>query len=117
MNLTGRPIVQKGAARTAPALRRASRGATCTLRIPGTCAGETGTVVGCHVNMPGFSGMAAKPCDLFIIDGCAACHAVLDSRDRWAEAPLGWDDVLRALMETQQRRWDAGLIRVEDPSR
>lgn len=116
-NLTRRPIFQKGAPRVAPALRKASRDATCALRIPGVCLGETETVVGAHVNIPGFSGMGMKSCDLFIIDGCRACHDILDHRDKWADAQIGWDDVLRALMESQQRRWDVGLIKVEGPSR
>lgn len=54
--------------------------------------------------------MSMKPDDLFIIDGCADCHAVLDNRSRWEEAACGWDDVLRALIETQRHRLHAGLI-------
>ena len=116
MNLTGRPIYEKGQKpRKVPALRNASRGATCTLRIPGVCNGNPETVVGCHVSIPGFSaGMAQKNDDLFLIDGCSDCHACFDSRAKFAAAPVDWLDVLRALMESQQRRLNAGLIVVSD---
>ena len=35
------------------------------------------------------------------------------SRDKWAECGLGYDDILRALMESQTRRLSAGLITVK----
>lgn len=112
MNLTGQPIYQKGQKpRKSKPLRDASRDATCTLRIPGICLPGNETVVGCHVRMTGFCGVALKPDDLFLIDGCSACHAALDSRD-WKDLGLTWNDVLRALMESQLRRKEAGLIRV-----
>jgi hypothetical protein len=56
--------------------------------------------------------MGQKPSDLFLIDGCSDCHRAFDNRAAWAEAAIGWDDVLRALMESQERRLDAGLIRI-----
>lgn len=103
-------VRQKAPRVVSKAMTQAARGQSCTLRIPGVCNGDPETVVACHVRAPGFAGMAMKPDDLFIIDGCHACHSVLDSRDKWAEAQIGWDDVLRALMETQRRRMDAGII-------
>lgn len=118
VNLTRRPPFEKGAKPVkAPLLREASRGATCTLRIPGVCNHDPATVVGCHVSIPGFSaGMGQKNDDLFLIDGCAACHSALDSRSRWAECGLGYDDILRALMESQSRRRASGLILLKDES-
>jgi hypothetical protein len=113
MNLTGRPVYQKGQRSVVvPALRAASRDQSCTLRIPGVCHGNTATTVGAHLRLFAAAGMGQKPADLFMVDACAACHAALDSRARWAELALGYDDILRALMETQTRRVDAGLIRL-----
>lgn len=113
MNLTQRPIYQKGQKpAVVPALRNASRGQQCTLAIPGICAGDPARVVGCHLRMFGIAGAAQKPDDLFIIDACDCCHTVLDNRARWAEAALGWDDILRALIRTQSNRRAAGLIRL-----
>ena len=111
MNLTGRPIYQKG---QKPAkskqTRDAARNMDCTLHIPGVCCQDPARTVGCHLRLFGVSGTAQKPDDLFIVDACDCCHAVLDSRDKWAGAPLGWDDVLAALMRTQYKRRAAGLI-------
>ena len=113
MNLTNRPIHQKGQRpAVVPAYRKASRDQSCTLRIPGVCSGDTAQTVGAHLRMFGAAGMAQKPHDLFIVDACAACHAALDNRSRWAELALGYDDILRALIETQTRRLIAGLIRL-----
>lgn len=112
-NLTGRAPFQKGAKLVSKPLRDASRGATCTLRIPGICNGNSETVVGCHVNVPGFHGMAMKAPDLFLIDGCSACHSVLDEKSKWAECGLDGMDICRALMESQMRRLTAGLITVK----
>ena len=111
-NLLSQAPFQKGTKPAkVPALREASRGAICTLRIPGVCNHDPATVVGCHVSIPGFAaGMGQKNDDLFLIDGCASCHSVFDSRNRWAECGLGYDDILRALMESQSRRRASGLI-------
>ena len=114
MNITGRPPYSKGAKPiVSKPLRDAAKGATCTLRIPGVCLGTTETVVGCHLRLFSAAGMAQKPHDLFMVDACAACHAKLDNRASWDDVALGWDDVLRALMETQSRRIAAGLIRTD----
>ena len=88
----------------------AARGQDCTLRIPGICNGDRDTVVACHVRIPGICGAAMKPDDLFIIDGCGDCHRVLDNRALWEGSACGWDDVLRAMIETQRRRLHAGLL-------
>ena len=111
MNITGRPIYQKGQkpAKSAP-IRAASEMAECTLRIPGVCTHDSAKSVGCHARFFNFAGAAQKVDDLFLIDACDACHRILDSRDKWAGAALGWDDVLRALMLSQQRRRASGLI-------
>lgn len=113
MNLTGQLPYQKGQRVRSAKLRNAARDRACTLRIPGVCNGDTATVVACHLRLFSFGAMSAKPSDLLMVDGCSSCHAVLDSRDKWADAAFGYDDILRALMETITRNEQAGLIRWE----
>lgn len=111
MNLTGRPIYQKGAKPAkVSAIRRDAHNRNCTLHIPGVCRQDPAYTVGCHLRLFGLAGMGQKPDDIFILDACDKCHSVLDSRDKWASAALGWDDVLAALMRTQHNRRAAGLI-------
>lgn len=113
-NLLGQPIWQKGQApRKVPALRKASKGATCSLRIPGVCAVSTETVVGSHIRLPNFCGVGLKSHDLFLFDSCEPCHAAFEAR-RFEDLPFGWEDALRALMESQLRRLESGLI-ILDP--
>lgn len=110
-NLLKQAPYQKGQKpeKSAP-IRQASQDQTCTLMIPGICEGQTSTVVGCHLRLFGIAGAAQKPDDIFIVDGCAKCHAILDDRSKWADAKFGWDDILRALMLTLKRRRASGLI-------
>lgn len=111
--VTPRPIYQKGQKpEKVPALRNAARDETCKLAIPGVCTGQADQTVACHLRFFGIAGAAQKPDDIFMVDGCAACHAAIDSRDRWAELGIGWDDILRALMFTLRDRRNAGLIRL-----
>ena len=114
MNLAQKPpLGLRAPASVSPAIRRSARGQPCTLRVPGVCTGDPDTTVACHVQAPGMATMAGKQSDLHVIHGCSECHAVLDCRDRWAEAAIGWDDVLRALIETQNRLIRAGLLEVK----
>lgn len=111
---TGQPVFQKGAKpAVSKPIRQAARDAICQLAIPGVCTGETLTVVGCHLRMFGLAGMAQKPDDLFLVDGCSNCHAALDDRSRWAALGIGYDDILLALIRSQQSRRAAGLITLE----
>jgi hypothetical protein len=113
MNLTGRPIFTKGQRpAVVKALRNAARDQSCTLRIPGVCSGDNAQTVGAHLRIFNIAGMGQKPDDLFLIDCCHDCHAAQENRARWADLALGYDDILRALIETQRRRRAAGLIRL-----
>ncbi|MGR1580704.1 nuclease domain-containing protein [Thalassobius sp. S69A] len=109
--LPKRPIYRKGQRpeKSVP-IRQAARGRDCSLQIPGICTHDPERTVGCHLRLFGFGGMGVKPDDLFVIDACDQCHAVLDSRDKWASAPIGYEDILRALMVTQARSRADGLI-------
>jgi len=114
-NLCNRPIYQKGQRpQRVKAIRDDARGRACTLQIPGTCCHDDARTVGCHMRLFGFGGMSQKPDDVFILDACDQCHAVFDSRDKWADAAIGWDDVLRAFMQTLSNRRACGLIRIGD---
>ena len=87
------------------AIRKSAQGQTCTMRSD-WCEGRIDTVVFCHlpVRRFGLGGMGMKVPDIFGNYGCHQCHA--------HEADMGWDDLLRALCETQMRMIRAGLISV-----
>lgn len=77
--------------------RQSARGKNCTLRLCG-CNGDTETTVLAHLRMFGWGGMGSKPHDFLAVYACQHCHDILDRRD--ASAPIGFDDILRALGET-----------------
>jgi len=110
-NLCNRPIYAKGQKPAkVPALRNASRDMACKLAIPGVCRFDDAHTVGAHLRLFGIAGGAQKPDDIFIIDACDRCHAVQEHRSKWADAQLGFEDVLRALMQSQLHRRASGLI-------
>lgn len=86
------------------ALRDFARGQECTLRLPG-CNRNQETTVLCHIRQKGFNGVGQKPLDFFGYHGCSECHRL--------EAEAGYDDLLRAMMETQTRLYNAGLLVIE----
>lgn len=111
MNLTGRPVYQKGQKpQKSQPIRNAARDAECQLRIEGVCSHDKAKTVLCHLRLFGMGGTSQKPDDLFAVDGCSNCHAVLDSRDKWSQHGLTYQDILRALMFTQRNRRAAGMI-------
>lgn len=93
-------------------LRKAAAGQECTLRIPGVCRRDPDYTVSAHIRLPGNSGMSLKPLDLFAVDACDQCHEIQEHKNKWADAALGWDDIVRAIVETQTRRYEEGLIRL-----
>lgn len=114
MNLTNRPIYQKGQKPAkVKAVRDDARNRHCTLHIPGVCRQDPAYTVGCHLRLFGLAGMGEKPDDILIVDGCDRCHAILDNRAAWADAAFEWDDLLRALMVTLRNRRAAGLIKLK----
>lgn len=90
------------------ATRRASAGQDCTLRIEGVCREDPAYTVGAHLRMFKLAGMAQKPDDLFLVDACDQCHDALDRRSSGPRVSA--EDILLALIRTQQRRRAAGLI-------
>ena len=86
-------------------IRRSAEGEECSLRVSSSCQdGET--VVLCHLNSP-YKGIALKSPDLFGVYGCYNCHLQLDA----GMTPKA--DQLRALMETQYKLLQKGLIHVD----
>jgi hypothetical protein len=93
-----------------------SRGAPCTLRIPGVCRDERETVVPCHLR-DSHTGRSIKASDLSVADGCSRCHDVFDRRVRLPNGLLLSDYdwlfyALRGLQATLERRKDMKLITV-----
>lgn len=80
------------------AARKSARGEECRLRLPGVCNRNPETTVLAHLRMFGWAGMGQKPPDFLAVYACSACHDALDRRtpEAW-----GFDDVLRALGQTQ----------------
>lgn len=61
------------------AVRDSCRDKPCALMLADQCS-STDTTVACHIPERGNGGMGTKPSDIFIADGCDACHAILDGR-------------------------------------
>jgi hypothetical protein len=76
-------------------LRDFARGQDCTLQLEGICNRNPETTVMCHMRYFGMAGVAMKPHDFSAYHGCSDCHA--------HEKDAGWDELLRAMMQTQAR--------------
>ena len=86
-------------------IRKSAKGEDCTLRVSPNCQdGEV--VVFCHINSP-TKGVGRKSIDLFGCYGCYHCHQMLDS------SKVDSDDVLRAMIETQIKLVNKGLVSYE----
>jgi len=93
-------------------LRKAAKGQDCTLQIFPYCNQRPETVVGCHINCED-KGTAFKSPDWWLVDGCSACHDIIDGRKKTDLSPEDIQDcVMRALYRTIKRRIDMGLIKV-----
>ena len=91
-------------------LRASARGQDCTLRMPGVCNRNPETTVLAHLPC-GQKGMGMKSPDLMAVFACSACHDRLDGRTKGEE--IDWQDVLRALAETQLHWANNGLITIK----
>lgn len=88
--------------------RDSARGKPCALRLD-CCNHDSATTVLCHIRKFGWGGMGSKPPDFLAVYACSACHDALDSRS--ADAPIGYDDILRALGETLMTHFSEGRIK------
>ncbi|MDY7025970.1 MAG: nuclease domain-containing protein [Pseudomonadota bacterium] len=83
-----------------------ARGQECSLRLE-CCNYNTETTVWAHISIGFNSGMGMKPVDIFGVFACSDCHDALDGR---SPVKVGYDDKLRALIESQNRLIKAGLV-------
>ena len=104
MSFRQEPLGLKQPRIISPAIRKSANGQTCTMRSP-WCNHNPATVVFCHapIRRFGFGGIGMKVPDIFGYYGCSDCHR--------HEADMGWDDILRAMCETQMRLLRAGILR------
>ncbi len=112
MNLLRKPPLGQKVPDHSDAIRRFAKGQTCTLRLP-CCNGQTDTTVLAHLRLFGAGGMGGKPSDMRAVMACSDCHDALDRRNASTAGLWGFEDVLRALMETHARLLAAGLITME----
>lgn len=85
-------------------LRKAAEGQECTLRMP-WCNHNPETTVHCHIRKFGLTGINQKPQDIHGWHGCSECHR--------RENEAGDDDLLRAMMLTQIRLINMGIITIK----
>ncbi|WP_374290138.1 nuclease domain-containing protein [Paenirhodobacter enshiensis] len=93
-------------------VRDSAQGQSCTLRLP-CCNGDDSTVVLAHLRFFGWAGISQKPPDFLAVYACSACHDALDRRNNAGEPLWEFEDVLRALGETQIRLFRAGLLTIK----
>lgn len=109
MSFVQRPLGQKGPSGVSKALRDFARGQECTLRLP-CCNHDPETTIHAHLRYFGWAGIAQKPVDFLGIHACSSCHAAQE--DKSLEA-VGFEDLLRAMGETQLRLHRAGLLKMK----
>ena len=85
-------------------LRDFADGKDCTLMLPGICNRNPETTVLCHIRAFGMAGVGMKPPDYHAVFACSSCHDALDRRG--TKVGVEWEEVLRALMQTQQRVYE-----------
>ena len=94
------------------AVRKAARGQSCTLRLPGVCRNRVDTVVWCHSPYPE-DGKAAghKGHDMLGCMGCFECHDVLDGRSQcnWISKEDLRDRFHQAMKRSWIRFWQMGV--------
>lgn len=88
------------------AVRDSAKGEDCALRLD-CCNRDTETTILAHLRFFGWAGIAQKPDDFLAVYACSACHDAIDRRDG---APWGFEDLLRALGETQRKLSAKGLL-------
>jgi hypothetical protein len=88
-----------------PKVRKSAEGESCTMRLVGICDRDPKNVSLCHVNSFR-KGVGNKSHDIHAYYGCNSCHAE-ETANR-----VDASDILRAMMETQDRMIQKGLIEV-----
>lgn len=108
-----RPVRQKQPRIKNKKLTNSAKGEQCTLRIPGVCNFNPETTVFAHMNG---GGMGYKHHDIHGCYACSDCHDWLDRRYDHPAAGISIArrecDFLRAMIETQTKLLQKGLIKV-----
>lgn len=91
-------------------IRKSAKGKSCTVRLIGTCNGNSETVVFAHIGK--IRGWAFKCGDNFGVYACSSCHDAIDGRAKYDKElnPNIEEDKLRALEETQGILINEGLM-------
>lgn len=87
-------------------ITKSARDEECSFRFPGICNRNPETTVFCHINT-NYKGTGMKSPDLFGAYGCSSCHDALDNRRNDPVEPQ-W--VLDAMVETQFKLMEKGLV-------
>lgn len=87
-------------------VRKSAEDETCTLRLQGICDNDPSKVMLCHVNSFR-KGIGNKSHDIHGYYGCYSCHMKEQAYE------VDASDILRALLETQDRLIQKGLIEVK----
>ena len=94
-------------------IRQSAKGEDCAIRIPGICNHDNQTTVLAHVNSR-FSGISTKSNDIHGVYACSKCHDWMDGRIKSGHSQSHRErDILRALIETQMKLIQKGLIEVK----
>jgi predicted metal-binding protein len=89
-------------------LRNSARDQDCTLRLA-CCNNDPATTVLAHLPV-GQGGMGMKNPDIFGVFACSSCHDAIDGRTSYH---FEFEDLLRALAETQIKWVEMGLLKIE----
>ena len=114
MNLTGRPIYQKGQDKPRKPVKvyrsskvmQSAKGQRCTADWCG-CGGTTDTTVLCHVRKFGIGGMGIKPTDFIGFYGCEKAHRMFD---QGPDVNWSWEGVCRSVIQTQIQLNQKGIL-------
>ncbi|MDY7025996.1 MAG: nuclease domain-containing protein [Pseudomonadota bacterium] len=87
-------------------IAKSAQGEQCSLRLE-CCNFNSETTIWAHISLGFNSGMGMKPLDLHGCYACSSCHDALDGRMSYQ---VDYRDVLRAMIESQQKLMKKGLI-------
>lgn len=97
------------------AITSSARDEDCTFNIAGVCNYDNQTVVFCHLPFAE-RGIGQKVTDLCGAYGCSSCHDVVDGRANAFVDDLNWY-MVRALVRTQERLFDKGILSIKGAKR
>ena len=108
MSAYRRPILKNKRVRSKK-ITQSANGELCTLRIPGVCNSNPETTVFAHMNG---GGMGYKHHDIHGCYACSSCHDLIDARISYGDEFIKAKELLRAMIETQNKLIQKGLINI-----